>query len=167
MYERLREEFKEKGCIDPKTISIAVQLYLDLCEVKKYWDVDYIYDESMQKFYFTANITKNKKPALFIPIEVSESVSFNSLLNLFEIDNKEKQIYVVIVSSDSTCVYYQISHGLLDPSTEKTDSFEKSGRIDAELRRNRSLVEQAALYGMSITLDKDKVGSTSKNSKSS
>lgn len=74
--------------------------------------------------------------------------------------SKNEKLYIAIVSSDSTSVYYQISKDLSDPCQEKKDVLERSRRIDAELRRNRDLIEQAALYNLPITLKKETSGAS-------
>ncbi|KAF5303348.1 hypothetical protein FQR65_LT08261 [Abscondita terminalis] len=151
-----KEEFNRLGCTNSKNVAISIQVYLELCEVKKFWDIEYLYDESIGKIYFTAKLTRKGEPSMFIPVEVSESLSFNSLQDLLKLERSQrKQVFIVIVSSDSTCVFYQISNGLVDPVQEKNYSLERSRKIDAVLRRNKDLIEQAALCNIPITLKKD------------
>lgn len=79
-------------------------------------------------------------------------------------------IYVALVSSDSTCVYYQITDGLGKPPSEETmKSVEnKKENLDANFRNHRALIEEAALCGLPVTIpsvlpstsksDQDKLG---------
>ncbi|KAB0796644.1 hypothetical protein PPYR_10705 [Photinus pyralis] len=154
MIEFLREEFTKLGCQNPKSTSIAIQVYLELCEVKRYWDVKYFYNENLDSLYFSAKPTKDEEECIFFPIEVSRTVSLKYLQDLFQLcKNPEHKLIVVLVNSDSTSVYYQIYNGLMQPVEDsKNVHQETSRRIDSNLRRHRDAIEQAAICGISLTL---------------
>lgn len=65
------------------------------------------------------------------------------------------RVAIVIVNSDSTCVYYQLTEGLGEPPHTKSKSEDSTQKIDKLLKRNKSLIEQAALYGIPVTLPKE------------
>lgn len=71
-----------------------------------------------------------------------------------------------MMSSDSTIVYYLIEDGIGQPQIElpEISRDEKREKIDANLRKHQSYLEQSALYGIPITLSKkstEKHGETS------
>lgn len=122
--------------------------------MKRYWDIRYFYDIDLKNIYFCAKRSKDEEDSIFFPIEVSRLVSFSYLQNLFPLcKTRENKLIVVLVHSDSTCVYYQIFNGLLEPVQDsKNNHHEQSKRIDANLRKHKDLIEQAALCGIPVTL---------------
>ncbi|KAF2906162.1 hypothetical protein ILUMI_00020 [Ignelater luminosus] len=156
MYEKLQEDFIKKGCNNRKSIAIATQVYLELSEVKRYWDVEYHYSSSLGRLYFTARKKKNEYPLIFIPVEVSEGLSFHNFQEFFQLcDNSELQtICLAIVNSDSTCIFYQMSNSLVRPTEISQKSKDQNQKLGNDLKKHRKLLEQAALYGIPITLPK-------------
>lgn len=61
-----------------------------------------------------------------------------------------------MLASDSTCVYYQISDGLIElrDTTAKHLKVNKREKLDVEIEKNRRYIEEAALCGTSITITK-------------
>lgn len=74
-------------------------------------------------------------------------------------------VYLAIVEADSTCVYYKISNEICEPPLEVsvTNRDEKRQRLDDELRKNRKLLEDAAMCATPITLSKVKESDSIKN----
>ncbi|KAL3283836.1 hypothetical protein HHI36_018006 [Cryptolaemus montrouzieri] len=136
------------------------QIYLELSEVKRYWNVEYFFHDGHRKIYLSARTKKEDKPSLFIPTHVSDSLNFMEMQKLLTL-NEQKEfhgIFLAIINPDSTCVYYQISEGLIEPEqiTSKHLMKNKQEYLDSQLRKHRNLFEQSALYGIPITLNAEK-----------
>ncbi|KAK9731781.1 Sen15 protein [Popillia japonica] len=155
--EKLMSDFINVGCQTKKEAAIALQVYLELCEVKKYFDVEYCYSTELKCLYFTGRKTKSSAKSIFIPIAASDTISFLQMEKYFILDNSsQRSVILAMVDSDSTCVYYQITEGIKDPAPETPllDIEEKRTKLDIELRKNWKLLEQSAMYNLPITLKK-------------
>lgn len=132
---------------------MTLQVFVELCEVKRYYNVEYSYNSPLEKFVLTASKTKHGPTCAFIPYAVHEGLNF---LKLHKILRAVPNIiiYLVLVHGDSTCVFYQIAEGLLEPTDAKAKHTRQNrrDRLDNELRRNRRLLEQSALYGIPVTI---------------
>lgn len=61
---------------------------------------------------------------------------------------------LIFISADSTTVYYEIEDGLGEPLPDVFPPLpeEKRDKIDSTLRKHKNIIEQAALYGVPVTL---------------
>nr|XP_023021764.1 uncharacterized protein LOC111510123 [Leptinotarsa decemlineata] len=153
MNDKLIEEFMKY--VGKQEAVITLQVYLELCEVKRYYDVNYYHNTEINKVVLTAKKTKNGPISAFIPTTVYKNLNFLTLQK-FITTNPFDIVYLVIVHSDSTCVYYQISNGLVEPTETTAKHLRENKReaLDSDLRKNRELLEQAALMGVAITIKK-------------
>ncbi|CAH1132577.1 unnamed protein product [Ceutorhynchus assimilis] len=149
----IKEEMQKLG-VDEKSAVVACQVFLELCEVKRYWEPKYEYNSTIHKIIIKAKKKPNEEFSIFVPIPSYEQLNFDKLQTIFGncIDN----IFLAILHPDSTCVYYQISKGLQEPT--ETDAkhlrVNKQEKLDADLRKHRDLIHQSALFGIPITLPK-------------
>lgn len=62
--------------------------------------------------------------------------------------------FLAIVHPDSTCIYYKISKGLSEPNdiAAKHSRVNKQEKLDSELRKHQNVIQQAALYGLPVTI---------------
>jgi hypothetical protein len=72
-------------------------------------------------------------------------------------DNLKKMkssVFLALVSSDSTCVFYQITQGLNQPvdTSARHSKLNRQEKLDADIRKHKNLITEAALCGMSITI---------------
>ncbi|KRT84725.1 hypothetical protein AMK59_1511, partial [Oryctes borbonicus] len=119
MSQKLISDFINLGCPTKREAAIALQVYLELCEVKRYHDVEYRFSTDLQCMYLTARKMKLSDSAIFLPIPVSDNISFLNMEKYLSLSNEDqKSIILAMVDSDSTCVYYQITGGIKDPSPE-------------------------------------------------
>jgi hypothetical protein len=144
------------GDLSKKYANAALQVYLELCEVRKYWDVEYKYDGDLGMLYFTAKKTKSEKTSVFVPRCSSDDLSYTQMQSYFALcDNSEiKSVFLALVSSDSTCVFYQITEGLNQPvdTSARHSKLNRQEKLDADIRKHKNLITEAALCGMSITI---------------
>ncbi|XP_030766140.1 uncharacterized protein LOC115890130 [Sitophilus oryzae] len=160
MEEHTLSEFRKLGA-DEKTSVIALQVLLELCEVKKYWDISYVYKEALKNIIIKARKTKTEAHSTFIPISSYENLSFLKMQEFLDVCDTESA-YLAILHPDSTCVYYEISKGLVEPSdtTAKHLRVNKKEKLDMELKKHYKTIEQAALMGISMTLPRAEAGSS-------
>lgn len=59
---------------------------------------------------------------------------------------------MAIVDADSTCVYYQITNGLgkIEHSTTKESAVNKREKLEQDLKKYKNVIEQSALFGMTV-----------------
>lgn len=133
-------------------------IYLDLCEAKKYWNVEYFCHETNGKTYLKAKRNKKEKESLFIPCDVSQPTNLRKIRDLLVLNknNDYESVFMAMISPDSTCIYYEISDGLVEPQEISINHLKKNKHeeLDSKLRKNHLILEQAALYGIPVTLPK-------------
>ncbi|RZC39388.1 tRNA-splicing endonuclease subunit Sen15-like [Asbolus verrucosus] len=158
--EKLISEFMALGCEDRKDAVVVLQVYLELCEVKKYWNVECKYHNDLKLLYLTASKTKSERPSIFVPESSNDNLSYIKLQSYFTLcdDIGYKRIYLVPVTSDSTCVYYQLTEGLFEPTdvNNKQSKSDRQERLDAEIRKNKRVLEEAALSSIAVTIKESK-----------
>ncbi|XP_071050602.1 uncharacterized protein [Onthophagus taurus] len=144
------------GCKTRKEAAITSHVFLELCEVKKYWDVEYHFNEILSSMYITAKKTKSSKTLTFIPISSFDGISIEEMKKYLILDQEHKSVHLAIVDSDLTSVYYQITDGIGDPTPESQEESIKDRRmkLDGDLRSNKKILEEAAMYGIPITINK-------------
>lgn len=147
---------KFKNHVNDQEAVITLQVYMELSEVKRYYNVSYTYNSLIAKIVLLAGKTKNEPVCAFIPIQVHEEMTF-SKMRKFSLTNEYETVYIVIVHSDSTCVYYQIKEGLMEPTEISVKHLKenKQEKLDADIKKNRNLLEYAALTGLPVTLKKE------------
>ncbi|XP_045463282.1 uncharacterized protein LOC123672956 [Harmonia axyridis] len=139
--------------------AMVKQIFLDLCEVKRYWDVEYLFESTHRKTFITAKLSKTQKPSLFVPSHLSDSTNFLEMRRLLSLNNDQKfhSIFLAFINADTTCVYYQINEGLLQPKAITSKHLVRNSQNirDSLIRKNKDLIEQSASYGIPITLKLD------------
>lgn len=143
------------GCTNIAHAYTCIHVYIELTEVKKYWDVKICYDKSLDSAYITARKNKNTEIIIFIPIPVANSLSFNDMKRYFNLCQNNESIYLAIVDPDSTSVYYQISDGIIPPAKPLSSRLLARNQReynDNVLRRNTKIIEEAALCGTAVDL---------------
>lgn len=62
------------------------------------------------------------------------------------------RICLAIVNPDSTCVFYQLSNSLDPPTAVSQKSTDQTQKLDKDLKKHKQLLQEAAMYGIPITL---------------
>jgi len=143
------------GCNDQVKLSTAFYVYMELCEVKRYWDVNYKYSSELELFYLEAKKSKTAKFDTFIPWPAFHNLTLDLISNIQKELNKEKFTFV-FKDGDTTSVYYSIGAGIVKPAApEETNTIkqkaEKKFALEREINRNT-----ANLYERALSLDDDK-----------
>lgn len=162
MNEYLIDKLGEIGCTSVAKAQICVHVYVELTEVKKYWNVKFCHDKTTDTTYITAQKNRNSERIIFLPIPVAESLSFNDMKKCFNLRQCNESIYLAIVDPDSTSVYYQISDGIAPPAQPLAVRLQARDRRqynDSVLRRNTKIMEEAALCSLTIDLTAKTTGS--------
>ncbi|KOC64088.1 Ankyrin repeat domain-containing protein SOWAHB [Habropoda laboriosa] len=104
------------GCSDPVKISTTFNVYIELCEAKKYWEVNYKYNESLDLLYLEVKRRKSSQLELFVPWPALSNISLDKIEKIQEALNVEK-VSFVFKAEDSTSIIYRVSKGLVKPMT--------------------------------------------------
>ncbi|CAK9797926.1 hypothetical protein ANTQUA_LOCUS1434 [Anthophora quadrimaculata] len=142
------------GCSDPIKISTTFNVYIELCEVRKYWEVNYKYNESLDLLYLEVKRRKSSELELFIPWPRLFNISLEKIEKIQEALNVEKVTFV-FKGEDSTSIIYRVSKGLVKPMSPETTKLmkekeEKKFNLEKEIRKNTSY-----LYELAKSLNKE------------
>lgn len=143
--------------VDQQDAVISLQVYMELCEIKRYYNVSYLYNQTLEKVIILASKTKNEPLCSFIPIQIYEEITFSKMRQM-SISTESETVYIVIVHPDSTCVYYQIKEGLMEPTEISVKHLKenKQEKLDADIKKNRDLLQHAALVNVAVTINQEK-----------
>ncbi|XP_014613060.1 PREDICTED: tRNA-splicing endonuclease subunit Sen15-like [Polistes canadensis] len=102
------------GCVDPIKISNAFYVYMQLCEAKRFWYVDYKYNQDLDLLYLETKRSKNSNLEIYVPWPISYSLTID-LIEKIQQKLETERITFVFKSPDSTSVFYSVSNGLVKP----------------------------------------------------
>ncbi|XP_003705660.2 tRNA-splicing endonuclease subunit Sen15 [Megachile rotundata] len=153
------------GCTDPVKIYTTFYVYIELCEAKRFWDVNYKFNEGLDLLYFEVKRSKNSEKEIYVPWPASYNISLDKIEKIQE-SLKTDQITFVFKSSDSTSIIYKASRGLVKPMAPEMSKLlkekeEKKSNLERDIRKNTSY-----LYELAKSLNtenKDSDPSTSNN----
>ncbi|XP_075222768.1 uncharacterized protein LOC142325207 isoform X2 [Lycorma delicatula] len=118
------------GCQKQQNILLAFHTYLELCEVKVLWDVDYDYEKNLDIIYIKAKLKKNsEKSDYYVPISTSAIITpewISTVQKKILGNNHDSSFILVIKERDSSSVYYKVSSGLVPPLSPETTKRKKS-----------------------------------------
>ncbi|OXU30752.1 hypothetical protein TSAR_013218 [Trichomalopsis sarcophagae] len=147
------------GCNDQVKLTTAFYVYMELCEVKLYWNVEYKYCEALQIFYLEAKKSKNAEVDTFVPWPAFHNLSLDFISNIQHKLEKDKFTFV-FKEGDTTSVYYSISSGIvkaISPEETKTlrQKLEKKIELNKEISRNTANLYERALLLNNGLYEKD------------
>ncbi|XP_035727794.1 uncharacterized protein LOC118444058 [Vespa mandarinia] len=136
------------GCNDPIKISNTFYIYMQLCEGKRFWHIEYKYNEELDLLYLETKQNKNSNLEIYIPWSVSSSITID-LIEKIQKSLETNRIIFVFKSTDSTSVFYRASAGLikpLSPSLRKRLKEKEDKRITLErnIKKNTSNLYELA-----------------------
>ncbi|CAD1479027.1 unnamed protein product, partial [Heterotrigona itama] len=136
------------GCTDPIKISTTFYVYIELCEAKRYWEVNYKYNENLDLLYLEVKRNINSQTEVYVPWPTSSNISLD-MIEKIQKDLNVKQITFVFKLEDSTSIIYKVSEGLVKPvSPRKTklmkEKEEKKLNLEKEIRKNTSYLYELA-----------------------
>ncbi|XP_032666172.1 tRNA-splicing endonuclease subunit Sen15-like [Odontomachus brunneus] len=141
-------ELYKLGCSDPVKTSIAFYVYIELCEVKRFQDVNYKYNEELDLFYFEVKKNKNSSLEIYIPWASKNNISFSKIEKMQDVLQNERLTFV-FKSEDSSSVFYTINKGLMKPASPETarrrrEKEENKSNLETEIRKNTSHLYELA-----------------------
>ncbi|XP_046734437.1 uncharacterized protein LOC124404391 isoform X1 [Diprion similis] len=141
-------DIEKLGCTNALQITIAFQTYIELCEVKQFWDVQYKYNKLLDLIYLEACTTKSSPLQKYIPWPAVNTISLNHIEQM-QNELKSERLTLVFVEGDSTSIYYCVSAGLVKPaSPEQSKKYkkrqEKKIELESEIRKNASNLYELA-----------------------
>ncbi|XP_072767652.1 tRNA-splicing endonuclease subunit Sen15 [Anoplolepis gracilipes] len=136
------------GCNDPVKTSTAFYVYIELCEVKRFWDVKYKYKEELDLFYLEVRKREHSSLEIYIPWPTKYNISIDKIEKMQQALQNER-LTLVFKSEDSSSVQYTISAGLVKPAAPEAtkqlkEREEKKYNLETEIRRNTSNLYELA-----------------------
>ena len=136
------------GCTDPVKISTTFYAYIELCEAKRYWEVNYKFNEVLDLLYLEVKRNKNSQTEIYMPWPASHNISLDKIEKIQEGLNTD-QVTFVFKSADSTSIIYKASKGLVKPVAPETTKLmkekeEKKLNLEKEIRKNTSYLYELA-----------------------
>ncbi|KAK0180997.1 hypothetical protein PV327_003321 [Microctonus hyperodae] len=141
-------KIKELGCKNELKIATAFYVYIELCEDRRLWDVEYKYESELDLIYFTAKKCKNTPTNLYIPWPANNKIQPRIFEN---IQNKLNCTHftLVVKSGEGTSVFVVVNRGMKKPLAphevvEKREERKRKLLLERDIKRNsRNLYELA------------------------
>lgn len=73
------------GCSDKINAILTYQVYIDLIEVKKFYDVTYHFSKTLNTMFITARESKSDVINIYIPTSSLDSISINRMEQLLKL----------------------------------------------------------------------------------
>ncbi|XP_061189423.1 tRNA-splicing endonuclease subunit Sen15-like [Saccostrea echinata] len=138
------ESFGLKNLVQIRT---TFNVYLDLCEVRGWWNVKLHGRKDLDLAFISGHPTREEPREIILPLLSSDSISTHCLqqyLKEIKVDGYETHgITLAICDADTTTVYYKIAEGLVTPEPPEVTEVKKVQRF--ELMRKRQLNTQRAI----------------------
>ncbi|KAK0180998.1 hypothetical protein PV327_003322 [Microctonus hyperodae] len=132
-------KIKELGCKNELRIATAFYFYIELCEARRLWDVEYKYEPESDLIYLTVKTCKNTPTNIYI--------SCPSNIKLHDI--KDIQNKLNCTCNDGASIFFEINRGMKKPLTsheigEKREERKRKLVLKREIKCNsRNLYESA------------------------
>ncbi|XP_078041414.1 uncharacterized protein LOC144472319 [Augochlora pura] len=142
------------GCTDPVKISTMFNVYIELCEARRYWEVNYKYKENLDLLYLEVKRKKNCETEFYIPWSTLYNISLDKIEEIQEGLGSDK-ITFVFKSEDGTSIIYKVTKGLVKPLSPEDSKLmkekeEKKLELEKQIRKNTS-----NLYELAKSLNSD------------
>ncbi|XP_015602027.1 uncharacterized protein LOC107271002 [Cephus cinctus] len=157
MYDICHPSFYEMGqlgCNDHNKIITAFHVYIELCEVKRLWDVKYQYNKDIDLIYLEAKTSRSSPHQIYIPWSTANPISLKFIEQMQQkLDTN--RLTLVFKDGDSSSIYYKVSEGLVKPLTPEDSKQqkcveEKRLKLEREIQKNTS-----NLYELAKTIDNE------------
>ncbi|KZT50459.1 hypothetical protein CALCODRAFT_504710 [Calocera cornea HHB12733] len=100
----------------PATAASLYQTYNDILHAQQWTDLEIIDVPQSGRGVIRGVKPKEELPKLVVPCDLNESLSLGWLSAVFDsISPTPVEVYLGIVSSDSSIVYYRLSKGIVKP----------------------------------------------------
>ncbi|XP_003396761.1 uncharacterized protein LOC100648514 [Bombus terrestris] len=157
------------GCMDSVKISTTFYVYIELCEAKKYWEVDYKYNEKLDLLYLEVRKKKNSQTEIYVPWPASCNISLDTIEKI-QTGLDVEQITLVFKLEDSTSIIYKVSKDLVKPVDPKRTKLmkekeEKKSNLEKEIKKNTSYLYELAKSLTAGNANEDKDTDVSHSSK--
>ncbi|XP_011644805.1 tRNA-splicing endonuclease subunit Sen15-like [Pogonomyrmex barbatus] len=128
------------GCNDPIKTSTAFYVYIEICEVRRYWDVTYKYNQELDLIYFEVKKKKCSPLEIYVPWPTKYTISIDKIEKMQQLLQNER-LTIVLKFEDSSSIFYTVTTGLLKPATpeaskQQKEKVEKILNLESEIQRN-------------------------------
>lgn len=133
------KEMMAYGLADTQQIFRAFNVYLDLCEVKGFWNVKCHKCSALNLVFLSGHANRSEPRELILPVSCDSQLSPATLQTYTEKVKLQGYnthgLVLAICASDSSIVYYRVTDGLVQPeSPEETIVKQqiRTNRVDME-----------------------------------
>ncbi|KAL2713256.1 tRNA-splicing endonuclease subunit Sen15 [Vespula squamosa] len=136
------------GCNDPIKISNAFYIYMQLCEDKRFWHIDYKYNQELDLLYLEIKKNKNSNLEIYVPWPISFSITIDFIEKIQKVLETDRLIFA-FKSADSTSVFYRASAGLIKPISPEIrkqlkEKEDKKILLERNIKKNTSNLYELA-----------------------
>ncbi|KAL2749326.1 tRNA-splicing endonuclease subunit Sen15 [Vespula maculifrons] len=151
MYDICHPSFyyiEKLGCNDPVKISNTFYIYMQLCEDKRFWHVNYKYNAELDLLYLETKKNKNSNLEIYVPWLISFPITIDFIEKLQKVLETDRLIFV-FKSADSTSVFYRASAGLIKPLSPEIrkqlkEKEDKKILLERNIKKNTSNLYELA-----------------------
>ncbi|KAL0280022.1 UNVERIFIED_CONTAM: hypothetical protein PYX00_001447 [Menopon gallinae] len=118
--------------------NLTFELYLELCEVHKLWDVEHHFCDKLKCFYLTGKNERSSDYDVYVPVTTDEVFNLEYIDELQEcVSPEKKSVILVFKDRDSSSTYYRVTNGLVKPDSPRTGNRKKfEEKTNAKFHRN-------------------------------
>lgn len=136
------------GCNDPLKTSIVFYTYIELCEVKRFWNIKFKYKEELDLLYLEVKKREHSPLEIYIPWPMKYNISLKTIEQIQE-GLQNSQLTFVFKSEENSSVYYTVSADLAKPAAPEATKLlrekeEKKSSLETEIRKNISNLHELA-----------------------
>ena len=146
----LLEDAQKAGIGNKKSLNIAAKVFIDLSEVRGWWNVKLHTKKDVDVVFISGHHTRHEPRQLVLPLSSNEMVSpmkINQYLNQIKLDDYNTEgLTLAICDPDTTTVYYKVSEGLVPPESPESTDANKFERYQIFQKRKADLDENVEEY---------------------
>lgn len=144
------KEMIDHGSESKQEAAQCYTIYLDLCEVRGWWNVQIHYCKKLETAFISGHPTRHEPREIVLPLQSCQMVSLETIQTYLENikldDCSTNSITLAICDTDSSKVYYKISPGLVTPDSPETADKKKQGRILKFRNKRQKIAESLNSY---------------------
>ncbi|KAL3872457.1 hypothetical protein ACJMK2_040383 [Sinanodonta woodiana] len=149
-YHPVRAILNEYGIDNPAQMDLTVLVYLNLCEVRGWWNVKTHCCQEMNIFFLSGQSSPSSPREIILPISSTTNLSpadIQQYLHVIKVDNSPtKGLILAVCDTDSTMVFYKITDGLVPPESPEESEQKKGKQFKRMQVRRNHLSHQTQIY---------------------
>lgn len=140
------KEIHDANCsigLEDEDVKLVFQIYLDLCEVRGWWNVRIHPATDISMILLSGYQTRAANKSIVIPLRANSDASHETLRKYSEVAlgicDKLQHVLIAVADADTTVAYYELETGLVPPNAPLETE-------DAKYNKRRKRGEKKLLY---------------------